>query len=81
MFEFLRSPQFNYVFSFLIGLGIVSLFKSSCKGDACRILRAPPYEELKTSTYQTGKDCYKFHAGVIECPKVGVIEPFERFVR
>ena len=81
MFEFLKSHQFNYVFSFLVGLGIVSLFQSSCKGDACRILRAPPYEELQQSTYQLSKDCYKFHAAVIDCPNVGVIEPFERFVR
>ncbi len=81
MFEFLKSQNFNYVFSFLIGLGLMSLLKPTCKGSECKIQRAPPFEEVKTSTYQLGSDCYRFHAEIIQCPTKGVIEPFERYVR
>lgn len=81
MFEFLKSPTFNYVFSFVLGLGVMCLFKPVCKGDACRILRAPPYDEVQKSTYQLGAECYQFRAEPIECPKQGVIEPFQRQVR
>ncbi len=81
MFEFLKSPTFNYVFSFVLGLGLMAVLKPGCKGSECQILKAPPLEEVKKSTYQTSSGCYQFHAETIECPKTGVIEPFERFVR
>jgi hypothetical protein len=81
MFAFLKSKTFNTVFSVLLGIGIVALCKPICKGAACRIQRAPPYEEVNSSTYQLGPDCYQFRASIIECPQQGVIEPFERFVR
>lgn len=81
MFDFLKSKGFNYVFSFLIGLGLMSLLKPVCKGNECKIQRAPPFEEVKVSTYQLGSECYRFRAETIPCPTKGVIEPFERYVR
>jgi len=76
MFAFLKSNTFNTVFSFVIGLGFMALLKPVCKGDACRIQKAPSYEEIKTSTYQLGASCYKFEAQHMECPSTNVIEPF-----
>ena len=81
MFGFLKSESFNMIFSGLLGLGIMVTFKPGCRGGECSIQRAPPVDEIRTSTYQMGDGCYKFHSEVIECPKEGVIEPFERFVR
>ena len=81
MFEFLKTERFNMIFSFILGLGLVSLCKPECRGDECRIQKAPPYEEVKTSTYQLGQVCYQFHAEPISCPTTGVIEPFQQFVR
>ena len=81
MFEFLKTESFNVIFSFVLGLGCIALLKPVCEGPKCRIQKAPPYEEVKTSTYQMGPECYQFHAEPIICPKKGVIEPFERFVR
>ena len=81
MFEFLKTESFNVIFSFVLGLGCIALLKPVCEGVDCRIQKAPPYEEVKTSTYQMGADCYQFHAEPIACPNKGVIEPFERFVR
>jgi hypothetical protein len=81
MFEFLKTESFNVIFSFVLGLGCIALLKPACDGAECRIQKAPPYEEVKTSTYQMGAECYQFHAQPIACPNKGVIEPFERFVR
>lgn len=81
MFEFLKTERFNIIFSFIIGLGLMSLFKPECHGNECRIQKAPPYEEVKTSTYQLGRECYQFQAEPITCPATGVIEPFEQFIR
>ena len=81
MFAFLKSKNFDTAFSFVVGLGLMALFKPVCEGDECHIQKAPPYDEVNTSTYQLGSKCYKFEADHVECPSKGVIEPFERFVR
>jgi hypothetical protein len=81
MFEFLKSKRFDTAFSFILGFGLIALFKPGCKDGECSIQKAPPYEEVKTSTYQVGNKCYKFEANPIECPSTGVIEPFQRYVR
>ena len=81
MFGFLKSKTFDTAFSFIIGIGLVSLLKPICKGSECHIQKAPPYDEVKESTYQLGSKCYQFKADPVECPNTGVIEPFERFVR
>ena len=81
MFEFLKTETFSILFSFTLGLGCMAVLKPVCSGSECRIQKAPPYEEVKKSTYQMGKECFQFHAEPIACPSRGVIEPFERYIR
>jgi hypothetical protein len=81
MFEFLKTESFSMIFSFVVGLGCMALLKPMCAGADCRIQKAPPYEEVKKSTYQLGQDCFQFQAEPIACPSKGVIEPFQRFIR
>lgn len=81
MFEFLRTERFSMIFSFVLGLGCMALLKPICHGKECHIQKAPPYAEVKESTYQIGTKCYKFDAATIECPKEGVIEPFQQYIR
>lgn len=79
-FGFLKTEAFHNAFSVLLGIALVSLFKASCKGEECRILKAPPIEEIKAATYQLGAtECYQFSAVTVACPSKGVIEPFQRF--
>jgi hypothetical protein len=76
MFGFLKTETFHGVFSLLLGIALVSLLKPTCKGEACKTLRAPPLDEIKASTYQLGSKCYQFRAQPIQCPPKGAIEPF-----
>jgi hypothetical protein len=78
MFEFLKTESFNMASSFILGLALMTLLKPVCKGDECKILKAPPLEEVTNSTYQLGGKCYQFHTEPISCPTGTVIEPFER---
>jgi hypothetical protein len=79
MFEFLRSEIFNTVASFLVGVAIMSLLKPKPKDDDLRDLKAPAFDEVKTTTYQISSgSCWKFRAETVTCPPTGVIEPFER---
>jgi hypothetical protein len=79
-FGFLKTEGFNIAFSVLLGVAIVSLFRAACKGDGCKIVKAPPIDEIKAATYQLGDtECYQFRTQTVECPQKGVIEGFERF--
>lgn len=81
MFEFLKTKTFDAVFSFILGLGCIALLKPVCKGINCQVQKAPPLDEVRSSTYQMGSKCYKFEIKHTDCPEKGVIEPFERFIR
>lgn len=78
-FGFLKTEAFHTAFSILLGIAVVSLFHSACKGKECRVEKPPPYEEVNAATYQIGSECYQFRAEIIDCPSSGVIEPFQRF--
>lgn len=78
MFEFLKTERFNMISSFILGLGLMTLLKPICKGAECKILKAPPLEEVTHSTYQLGGKCYQFRTAPITCPAGTVIEPFQR---
>jgi hypothetical protein len=80
MFEFLKTKQFNIIFSFILGLGIMSLFRPLCTGSECAIQKAPPVDEVNKSTYQLGAKCYQFRSTPVDCPKTEVIEPFMEYV-
>ncbi len=77
IFDFMKTKTFNTVFSFLLGLGLMALLRPACKGDGCLVMRAPPANEVKQSTYQIGKKCYQFETYLVDCPSSGVIEAFE----
>lgn len=81
MFGFLKTDAFDTAFSLILGIGIMALFKPMCKGTECYIKKAPPYDEVNTSTYHLGEVCYQFKATPVKCPDSGIIEPFERFVQ
>ena len=80
MFEVLKTESFNVAFSALLGIALVMLFYPSCKHD-CRVVKAPPVEELRSSTYQLGDRCYKFAAKPTSCSTPGStgIVPIEAF--
>jgi hypothetical protein len=78
MFEFLKTEGFCVIFSFVLGVAIFAILTPVCTGKECRIQKAPPADEVQISTYQLGHKCFKFRAEPVDCPKEGVIEPFER---
>lgn len=82
MFEVLKTESFNVAFSGLLGLALVMLFYPKCKDD-CRVVKAPPVEEIRSSTYQLGDRCYKFVAKPTSCTTPGAggaaLQPIEAF--
>ena len=77
MFEFIKTETYSIIFSFVIGIGIVAVFKPGCRDNGCAIKKAPPPNEVTKTTYRIADKCYKFTTKNITCPSDGVIEPFE----
>ncbi len=77
IWDFLKSKQFNTIFSFLLGLGLAAILRPACKGDQCITLKAPPLKEFQGSTYQVGSKCYQFSVETLDCPSKGIIEAFQ----
>ncbi len=77
IWDFLKSKNFNLIFSFLLGLGLAAILRPACKGDQCVTMKAPPVHEVEKTTYQLGSKCFQFTVESADCPSSGkVIEAF-----
>ena len=75
--DILKSKQFNFIFSVLLGLGLAAILRPVCKGDQCLTMKAPPVHEVEATTYQLGSRCFQFKVDNRECPSSGkIIEAF-----
>lgn len=75
--DIVRSQQFKYVFSLLLGVAVVIvIFRPYCKGDDCGIWKAPPITEVRDTVFQIGKKCYKFNEKSNDCSGDKFIEAF-----
>lgn len=53
--------------SILLGFGLASLFRKSCKGKQCIIFKGPPLDEVKNQIFEHENDCYLFNENSIKC--------------
>lgn len=74
MFEFVKSEKYSLIFSFVLGAGIVSLFKSVCRDPNCSDKKAANPEEVLHTTYQIGNKCFQFGMVHKECSVEDVID-------
>ena len=77
IWDFLKSKKFNFVFSFIIGIGLAAILRPVCKGDQCITLKAPPMKDMKDATFQLGNKCYQFSIENTDCKSKGIIEAFQ----
>ena len=45
--KFVHSNTGKILMSLLLGIGLATFFRSICKGKNCRIIQAPPLEEIE----------------------------------
>jgi len=65
--KFVHSYTGKIIMSLILGIGLATLFRSACKGKQCRIIEAPPIEEITDQTYMFDKECYKFEQSTVKC--------------
>ena len=69
MLDFLKTKGFHKLFSFLIGVFDVIIFRRICKDKECiDIIMADP-NVIKTKTYMIGNKCYVFTPKIIKADK------------
>ena len=59
----INDERIKIVISVIVGLGIASLFKKTCQGRNCIVLRQVSDKEfIENNNYKFGNDCYKFNS-------------------
>ena len=67
MMKLLHTQNGRYAISFILGMGLASLFRKICKDRNCLVFKAPPLEEVTKSTYAYGDKCYTFKETLTKC--------------
>jgi hypothetical protein len=65
--KFVHSYTGKIVMSVLLGIGLATFFRAVCKGKHCRIMSAPPIQEIDGQTYKFDDKCYKMEKNAINC--------------
>ena len=63
----LHTNNGRYAISFILGIGLASLFRKVCKDRNCIVFKAPPLEEVTKNTYGYGDKCYTFKEKLTKC--------------
>ena len=67
--KFVHSNTGKIMMSILLGIGLATFFRAVCKGKQCRIVSAPPMEEIEDQMYKFDNKCYKLEKNPIKCEK------------
>ena len=76
MRTFLKSPYGKYILSIILGFGLSTLFRKTCKDKKCMKFKGPSLQEIEEKTYQYDKKCYQFNPNAVKCNPVKRIVHF-----
>lgn len=69
MFDFLKTKSFHKIFSFLLGVFLIIIFKKTCNDKNCFDIILVDPNIIKTKTYMIGNKCYKFIPKITKADK------------
>ena len=67
MMRLLHTNNGRYAISFILGMGLASLFRKVCKDRNCLVFKAPPLSEVTKNTYEYSNKCYTFKETLTKC--------------
>ena len=67
--KFVHSKSGKVLMSIILGIGLATFFRTACKGRHCKIIQAPPLEELEDQIYKFNDKCYKIEKNPLLCSK------------
>ena len=75
MTRLLHTNNGRYAISFILGIGLASLFRKVCNDINCIEFRAPSFSEVTKNVYKHNNDCYTFNEKSTTCGKNKIV-PF-----
>jgi hypothetical protein len=76
--EVLHDAKFNVFFSFILGIGLICIFRPQCSGSECNINKPPAEKDFDKYVYRMGGgSCYEFKTEIVNCPASGAVEAFQ----
>jgi hypothetical protein len=67
--KFLEHPTGRIVMSVILGFGLASIFKMSCKNKNCIIYKPPNVNDIIGNTYSFNDKCYNYDIKEVKCDK------------
>jgi len=65
--KFIQTGAGRVLMSIILGVGLATLFKVSCKDKNCLLMKAPALEQLNDKIYKVDDKCYTFKSNPIKC--------------
>ena len=66
----INSTRGKIVFSIILGLGLASLFRQSCKSNNCLIFKIPNLDKIEDKVFNHNNKCYTFNSSSINCNEI-----------
>ena len=78
--QVLQDAKFNVFFSFVLGIGLICIFRPQCEGSDCNINKAPSEKDFDKYVYRMSEgSCYEFKTEIVNCPASGAVEAFQEY--
>jgi hypothetical protein len=62
-----KTDRGKILVSIILGIGIASLFKKTCIGDGCIIIKTLPPDVINMNIYRHDEKCYKYKPTSSKC--------------
>ena len=62
-----KSKEGIIITSIILGFGLASLFKQTCVGKGCVIVKTLPPDEIQSNIYRFDDKCFKYKAHPSKC--------------
>ena len=72
--KLIHTPTGRVIISIILGLGLASLFKQTCVGRNCIVLKSPPINTIQNTVYRNtnandATGCFKYEVIPMKCDK------------
>lgn len=63
----IQTENGKFAISFILGMGLASLFRKACNDRNCIVFKAPSLDEVTNNIYEYNNKCYSFKEYATKC--------------
>jgi hypothetical protein len=65
--KYLSDPTVRTVIFAILGLGLASIFRKTCDGKRCVVIKAPNPDDVEGKVFKFDSGCYTFQPKIVSC--------------